>query len=282
MGDGFRLWVGSGSIKGMTSLLTANVLWNQASLGDVDARVKVAYDVNTPGELLHELTMDRAPAVVRFALCNPNVWESDLIAAVKAGKGHMIMGNPALTGEFIEWAYDVSTNIRRTVMPQPQKDAGWENQFFAHKNCSREFMEKGVHGRLNDVRRSVAGNVSLPKDLVEVLVHDSYMWTLRTLIHNPSVEDSALYPLLQQRDIRLLKALAKRFSGDDRQRAVNRIGEVSVRSMVANRSVAQYTNDPEKLSRLAYSPDVKVRKFVAKNPATRAEDRVAVALLGTV
>ncbi len=262
------------------AVLSVEKMWRDAAHGSVETRSRIAQNVKTPGELLHWMTMDGASHVVEHVLANPNVWESDLRAAVKAGRGYMVTANPSLSSEFIEWAYQVSSETVRAKATSTIWGTGWENNFFAHPNCSHKFMELGARSTVREVRVVVAKNLSLPESLAKVLVEDTYLWVLRNLVHNAAVADHILYPLLKTRDLRLLKALAKRFSGQDRQNAVNRIVEVSVRSVAASQSVAQYSRDPEHLKRLAYSPNAKVRNYVIKNPVASEEDWIVANLIG--
>ncbi len=158
------------------------------------------------------------------------------------------------------------------------------DMFLKHPNLPVELSVKLLDRHSSDLafdvdfRQHLAENPNLSEDVVKRLVSDSAWEVHRSLALNKGVDPKLLWPLLVSRQVKVLNPLSKRYSGDEQELVLTRLGSVS-KSATAKAAIASRTSDPDKIMSALLGDDYRLKDAVLRNPNITEEAKVAYQLI---
>lgn len=237
--------------------------------GDRYQRQRAAWARSTPPADLDLLTGDAEPFIRDCAMRNPRLPAATverLVAAVLDGNPHQaVLENPSLTQEQIE-------SVATSGLYDPLR-------FLSHRNCPEALLRAGFRSDKPWVRASAAKHRRLPEDLWDAAISDSHHSVRGAALHNKSIPADRLGPLVNDKNLRIVRGVVVRATGQIREQA-----EANLRRRSKARHtkwvLASHSEDGALLDELAMDAVPYVRHRAARNPNASEEARVAAALLG--
>lgn len=188
---------------------------------------------------------------------------------------------------------------------------------FAHPNCTMEIMDDCLKAEWGGMRPALASSPYLTSSQARALlrhqtardelersstrwkegahggqsvrdrklkVYDSILKIEKSchvnLAKNEVVPIDVLREIEHDGDLTLIRALAVRFEGQERESLLEELERTAPSDPETNRTIAELSRDAAKLATLSLSDETEVLELVASNPATRDEDKVLISLRG--
>jgi len=232
-------------------------------------RAIAARSRRTPPELLVILLRDEATRVASYARANASLPEPTLEALVEdlIANRRMdlwLMYNPSLTSDMLQRIYD--SGLHRPLV-------------IRHKNCSEEVLRSAALSNSVEYRKIAAKHPNLPSDCWGIVLADEKPAVRSAAVRNKAIPVDRLAPLVNDRNLSILRAVASRATGETKSAALANLERRS-RAKETKWVLAQHSDNPEVLERLAVDSNRWVRRKAAENSHATDEVKVAAALLG--